>query len=68
MKQCIRTRFMLIPGSCYRVNFNGQEKELVFEGRTNQLGVGLLKWHDQKGKPFLSRVNDQSIVVIHSFT
>ena len=67
MKTNIRTRYTLIPGSRYRVDFNGQEKELVFDGRTNQLGVGFLKWHDTAGNPFLNRVDDQKVVIIHSF-
>ena len=67
MEANIRTRYTLIPGSLYRVDFNGQEKVLVFDGRTNQLGVGFLKWHDTSGNLFLNRVDDQKVVVIHSF-
>ena len=67
MKDAMRARFTLIPGSCYRVDFNGQEIELVFEGRVNQRGIGLLKWHDRAGASYLNRVDDQQVVVIDAF-
>lgn len=62
-----RPRFTLIPGSTYRVNFKGQEKELVFDGRTNQQGQGFFQWHDLAGKKFLNRLDDDAVFVVQSF-
>ena len=62
-----KARYTLIPGSAYRVNFQGQEKELVFDGRTNRKGIGFLQWHDVSGESFLNRLDDKSVFVVQSF-
>ncbi len=67
MNSKVRTQYTLIPGSTYRIQYEGEEKDLVFDGRLNSLGVGMLQWHDDStGRPFLNRIDDQAFVVIQS--
>ena len=68
MNEAVKPRFLLIPGSRYRLQIEGQEHEMVFDGRANLPGIGMLQWHDEDGKPFLHRVDDQAVTVIRAFT
>lgn len=67
MALATRPRFTLIPGSTYRVNFKGEEKELVFDGCAKQPGQRFIQWHDFAGKQFLNRLDDDAVFVVQSF-